>query len=201
MTTSIIQSPRLPRHTPNQTKPKKGARRYGSEEAPPIDWLVPPSRRHNAHSDAALTEIFAYHAATMANLVHAPLLVFSRRGGMPALLSHFRPDYPIFAMCEEEEVMRHLCLCHGVMPVRLAPFPDTFDAAVDEALRELVRQGHLSKGRLVAIVQSGRAPVWRNRHTHAIQVRRVERQHLHEAGGGGGVDAAATGEGSIDDEL
>jgi len=42
----------------------QGTRRYGSEEAPPIDWLVPPSRRANAHSDAALTEIFAYHAVS-----------------------------------------------------------------------------------------------------------------------------------------
>ena len=40
----------------------EGARRHGSEEAPPIDWLVPPARRANAHSDAALTEICAYHA-------------------------------------------------------------------------------------------------------------------------------------------
>jgi pyruvate kinase len=39
----------------------------------------------------------AYHATTMANTVHAPLLVFSRQGNMPALLSHYRPDYPVFA--------------------------------------------------------------------------------------------------------
>jgi pyruvate kinase len=75
----------------------QGARRYGSEEAPPIDWIVPPTRRATANTDAALSEMFAYHATTMANTVHAPLMVFSRQGNMPSLLSHYRPDYPVFA--------------------------------------------------------------------------------------------------------
>lgn len=75
----------------------QGTRRFGSEEAPPIDWIVPPSRRAGAYTDAALSEMFAYHATTMANTVHAPLLVFSRQGNMPALLSHYRPDYCVFA--------------------------------------------------------------------------------------------------------
>lgn len=44
----------------------------------------------------------AYHATTMANTVNAPLLVFSRQGNMPALLSHYRPDYPVFAFTGEE---------------------------------------------------------------------------------------------------
>ncbi|KAI8477423.1 MAG: pyruvate kinase [Monoraphidium minutum] len=155
----------------------QGIRQYGSEEAPPIDWVVPPNRRANAHSDSALTEMFAYHASTMANTVHAPLLVFSRQGGMPALLSHFRPDYPIFAMCDNEEVMRHLALFHGVVPIPMQ-FLDSDEDSFDAALRELVRRGYLSRNRLVAIVLSGRTHIWRRRHTHSIQVRRVEKHHL-----------------------
>jgi hypothetical protein len=61
---------------PRPALPLKGTRRYGSEEAPPIDWLVPPNRRPNAHSDAALTEIFAYHAV---RLLTKPI-----RGAAPA---------------------------------------------------------------------------------------------------------------------
>jgi hypothetical protein len=49
----------------------------------------------------------------MANTVHAPLLVFSRQGGMPSLLSHFRPDYPIFAFCDNTEVALGLELASG----------------------------------------------------------------------------------------
>jgi pyruvate kinase len=33
----------------------------------------------------------------MANTVGAPLLVFSKKGGMPALLSHYRPNKTVFA--------------------------------------------------------------------------------------------------------
>lgn len=48
--------------------------------------------------------------------------------------------------------MRHLALYHGVWPFHLN-FTESFEDTVDAALRELVARGHLSKGRLVAIVQ------------------------------------------------
>lgn len=50
--------------------------------------------------------MFAYHATTMANTVSAPLLVFSRQGGMPVLLSHYRPDHTIFAFTGEQQPRR-----------------------------------------------------------------------------------------------
>lgn len=126
----------------------------------------------------------------MANLVHAPLLVFSRGGNMPALLSHFRPDYPIFAICDSGQVARHLCLFHGVQPL-VMPFEDSFEASVDAALAALAARGFLAKGRLVAVVQSGRRPIWRRREQHAIQLRRVEARHV---AGGGGPGAQTTDE-------
>lgn len=56
----------------------QGARRFGSDEAPPIDWLSPPSNWSGTPSDRELSEMFAYHSVTMANTVRAPLLVFSK---------------------------------------------------------------------------------------------------------------------------
>lgn len=40
------------------------------------------------------------------------------QGGMPALLSHFRPDYPIFAMCDNPEVSfrQARATLHGLHP-------------------------------------------------------------------------------------
>jgi len=66
--------------------------------------------------------------------------------------------------------MRHLALYHGVIPIFME-FLESAEESIDAALRELVRRGFLSRNRLVAIVQSGRTPIWRKRHTHAIQVR------------------------------
>ena len=67
---------------------RQGTRRYGSEEAPPIDWIVRPG-----HSDApgqmtspGLSEMFAYHATTMANTIKTSLVVFSRKARRPPLL-------------------------------------------------------------------------------------------------------------------
>jgi hypothetical protein len=66
--------------------------------------------------------------------------------------------------------MRHLALFHGVVPLFLE-FAEDMEDSIDAALRELVSRGHLSRGRLIAVVQSGRTPIWRKRHTHAIQAR------------------------------
>lgn len=110
----------------------------------------------------------------MANTIKTSLVVFSRRGNMPVLLSHYRPDFPIYAFVEDEAVQRKLALYSGVTALRLDFAPsadDTFDAAI----AELKRRGLVEGGQQVAIVQSGRQPIWRSASTHAIQVRRVPR--------------------------
>jgi hypothetical protein len=40
-------------------------RRYGSDEAAPIDWIIPPGRRMSSLADQGLSETFAYHAVTV----------------------------------------------------------------------------------------------------------------------------------------
>lgn len=59
----------------------QGTRRYGSEEAEPIDWIVPPGRttaQPGVMSTPGLSEMFAYHATTMANTIRTSLVVFTR---------------------------------------------------------------------------------------------------------------------------
>ena len=41
------------------------------------------------------------------------------------------------------------------------------------AIQELKQRGYVRGGQQVAIVQSGRQPIWRSASTHAIQVRSV----------------------------
>lgn len=50
-------------------------------------------------------------------LFRTSLVVFTRKGNMPALLSHYRPDYPIFALSEDPKVQRRLALYHGITAV------------------------------------------------------------------------------------
>ena len=55
----------------------QGSRRYGTEESAPIDWIVPP--RDGMVTQPSLSEMFAYHATTMANTMYTSLIVFSRQ--------------------------------------------------------------------------------------------------------------------------
>lgn len=95
----------------------------GAFPAPPIDWLTaPPVGRtttatggarapsgtaFNPGSGASLSEIFAYHATRMATDLRCPLLVFTRYGQMPVLLSHFRAVQPIFAFTGAPQLSVH----------------------------------------------------------------------------------------------
>ena len=50
---------------------------------------------------------------------------------MPALMRHYRPDYPIYTFTEDQQVQRRLALYHGVTALRIKFGPDsdsTFDA-------------------------------------------------------------------------
>ena len=60
---------------------RQGTRRYGSEEAEPIDWIVSPSTSASPGfmTSPGLSEMFAYHAVTMANTIKTSLIVFSRK--------------------------------------------------------------------------------------------------------------------------
>lgn len=94
-----------------------GARRFGSEECEAIDWIAPPAGPPTTLSDAGISEMFAYHAVTMANTLRTSLVVFSRKGNMPALLSHYRPNYPIYCFTENGNVQRRMALLHGVTAI------------------------------------------------------------------------------------
>lgn len=149
-----------------------GTRRYGSDEAAPIDWIAAPGSQRIG--DSLLSEMFAYHATTMANTMQTSLLVFSRKGNMPALLSHYRPDNPIYCFTENFDVQRRLALYHGVTALHMS-FSEQAEVTFDRAIHELKRRGLVQGGQQVAIVQSGRQPIWRSSSTHAIQVRQVPR--------------------------
>ena len=38
---------------------------------------------------------------------------------MPALLSHYRPDLPIYMFTDDPAVMRRLAMYHGVTPLHI----------------------------------------------------------------------------------
>ncbi|MED6145425.1 putative protein kinase [Stylosanthes scabra] len=119
-----------------------------------------------------MSEMFAHHATMMSNTLGTSTVVFTRTGFMGILLSHYRPSGTIFAFTDDKRVQQRLALYQGVCPIYME-FCDDSEATFRRALDLLQNQGMVKEGEEVALVQSGRQPIWRSESTHNIQVRKV----------------------------
>ncbi|KAH9302466.1 hypothetical protein KI387_014049, partial [Taxus chinensis] len=136
-----------------------------SDEPPPTN-LGRAFKRH-------MSEMFAFHATMMSNTLGTSIVVFTRTGFMATLLSHYRPSGTIFAFTNEERVKQRLALYRGIKPIYL-PFSDDAEETFSKALSLLQKMGMVKKGEEIALVQSGRQPIWRSESTHHIQVWKVQ---------------------------
>jgi len=119
-----------------------------------------------------MSEMFAFHATIMANTLGASILVFTRSGFMATLLSHYRPMGTTFAFTNDRRVQQRLALYHGVRALYM-DFTEDAEETFSKALNQLKDRGAVKEGEDVALVQSGRQPIWRTESTHHIQVRTV----------------------------
>jgi pyruvate kinase len=119
-----------------------------------------------------MSEMFAFHATMMSSTLGTSILVFTRTGFMAMLLSHYRPAGTVFAFTNDKRVQSRLALYHGVRSLYI-PFSDDAEETFCEALAILQKRGRVKDGEEVALVQSGRQPIWRTESTHHIQVRTV----------------------------
>ncbi|KAG0602608.1 hypothetical protein M758_10G026900 [Ceratodon purpureus] len=119
-----------------------------------------------------MSEMFAFHATLMSNTLGTSICVFTRSGFMALLLSHYRPAGTIFAFTNDKKVQSRLALYHGVRALHIHFTNDAEETFVN-ALSILQKKGMVQDGEEVALVQSGRQPIWRAEYTHHIQVRKV----------------------------
>ncbi|KAL5718798.1 pyruvate kinase [Ranunculus cassubicifolius] len=119
-----------------------------------------------------MSEMFAFHATMMSNTLGTSIVVFTRTGFMAVLLSHYRPSGTIYAFTNEERVRQRLALYQGVCPIHM-DFSDDAEETFQNALSVLQKQGMVKEGEEIALVQSGKQPIWRYKSTHNIQVRKV----------------------------
>ncbi|QCE08126.1 plastidial pyruvate kinase 2-like [Vigna unguiculata] len=118
------------------------------------------------------SEMFAYHATMMSNTLGTSTVVFTRSGFMAILLSHYRPSGTIFAFTDQKRTQQRLALYQGVCPIYMK-FSEDAEETFTRALDLLQKQGMVKAGEEVALVQSGKQPIWRSQSTHNIQVRTV----------------------------
>ncbi|TMW93205.1 plastidial pyruvate kinase 2 [Solanum lycopersicum] len=119
-----------------------------------------------------MSEMFAFHATMMSNTLGTSIVVFTRTGFMAILLSHYRPSGTIFAFTNDKKIQQRLASYQGVCPIYME-FLDCAEETFTSALSLLQKQGMVKEGEQVALVQSGRQPIWRLQSTHNIQVRKV----------------------------
>mmetsp|Transcript_3027 Transcript_3027/g.5061 ORF Transcript_3027/g.5061 Transcript_3027/m.5061 type:complete len:520 (+) Transcript_3027:79-1638(+) len=146
-----------------------GISRHGSYASDPITWINEP----NSAMGLRMSEVLAYHATTMANTIKSPVVVFTRHGNMPKLISHYRPKNLIYCFCNDIKLQRELNLYNGICPLYLK-FSDDKEDTFKRALALLKQQGYVAEGQDVTIVQSGTRPIWRATGCHTIQVVKVE---------------------------
>lgn len=140
-----------------------------TESALPTSSIPPNSIAQKSH----MSEMFAFHATTIANTLETPIIVFTRTGSMAVQLSHYRPSATIFAFTNEETVKQRLILYHGVHPIYMK-FSDDAEETFSRALNLLMEKQLIEEGGHVTLVQSGMQPIWRRESTHHIQVRKVQ---------------------------
>ncbi|KAK7357251.1 hypothetical protein VNO80_16535 [Phaseolus coccineus] len=119
-----------------------------------------------------MSEMFAYHATMMSNTLGTSTVVFTRSGFMAILLSHYRPSGTIFAFTDQKRTQQRLALYQGVCPIYME-FSKDAEETFTRALDLLQKLGMVKAGEEVALVQSGKQPIWRFQSTHNIQVRTV----------------------------
>ncbi|KAK7823466.1 plastidial pyruvate kinase 2 [Quercus suber] len=119
-----------------------------------------------------MSEMFAYHATMMSNTLGTSIVVFTRTGFMATLLSHYRPSGTIFAFTNEKTIQQRLAVYQGVCPIYMQ-FSEDAEETFSNALALLRKQGMVKEGEEVALLQSGRQPIWRFQSTHNIQVRKA----------------------------
>ncbi|XP_047964048.1 plastidial pyruvate kinase 2-like [Salvia hispanica] len=119
-----------------------------------------------------MSEMFAFHATMMANTLGTSIVVFTRTGFMAVLLSHYRPSGTIYAFTNDKRIQQRLALYQGVCPIHI-DFLEDADETFANALDLLQKQGMVKRGEEIALVQSGKQPIWRFQSTHNIQVRKV----------------------------
>ncbi|CAM6129147.1 unnamed protein product [Calypogeia fissa] len=116
-----------------------------------------------------MSEMFAFHATMMSNTLGTSIVVFTRSGFMAMLLSHYRPAGTIYAFTNNKHVQSRLAIYQGIRALYME-FSDNAEETFSNALSILQKGGMVKDGEEVALVQSGRQPIWRAASTHHIQI-------------------------------
>lgn len=147
-------------------------------EAEKAQAAIQPKTRSNVHDihngagNNQLSQVIAYHAAQMSDTLRCPLVVFSRHGNLPRLLSRVRPESTIFCFTDNQNIQRRLALYHSVVAFHIH-FKDEAETTYEESVSILKEHGLVHSGQALVLVQGGKEPIWKTRSPYAAHIRHV----------------------------
>eukprot|EP00250_Pteridium_aquilinum_P003824 c14101_g1_i1 orf=400-2205(-) len=119
-----------------------------------------------------VSEEICNSAALMANELKADaIFVFTKQGYMASLLSRNRPECPIFAFTNSQDVKAHLNLLWGITPFILH-FSEDMETNLEVTLTLLRARSVVKEGNLIIVV-SDLAPSCEKTMVESVQIRRV----------------------------
>jgi pyruvate kinase len=140
-----------------------------------IAYRMEEERKHNNLLDLTLRTPKAKMLRSAALLASenegSAIIVFTRNGYLPQILSSLRPaQIPIFAFTDNQVIFRQLLLLWGVEPF-LIEFESEREDTIVKAIQTLLRTGWVDQGNWAIVITNALA---RNRMIDSVQLRRIE---------------------------
>ncbi|WP_300276936.1 pyruvate kinase [Peptacetobacter sp.] len=119
-------------------------------------------------NNITVTDAISHATCTTAVDLNATAIITSTSSGYTAkMVSKFRPQAPIIAATNDEDVMRRLALTWGVYPIKSASAGNT-DEVIEKSIEAAKKAGYIKNGELVVITAG--VPVGVSGTTNLIKV-------------------------------
>ena len=116
--------------------------------------MIPMPRPGASHEDLAIYSITRAACSAQSGLKAHAIIVFTLSGKTARLVSKFKPESPVLALCPNEKVSRRLAILRGVIPL-LIQYGKNTDQMLARSDKVILASGLLKRGDTVVVV-SGR---------------------------------------------
>lgn len=127
--------------------------------------------KKRAQQATDITQIISQSTVSASLELNAKAIITSTESGFTArMVSKYRPEAPIIAVTQHEEVLAKICLLSGVIPVKGDKVATT-DEMFESSTRNAIKTGHIQQGD--TIVLSAGVPIGQTGNTNLIKVLKV----------------------------
>ena len=120
-----------------------------------------------------ITNTMCREVSYTADILNAKAIVAPTNSGNTArVLSKFKPEVPIFALSNDEKIVRKMMIYFGVIPIYMEEKPKETDEMLDRSIKLLKEKNHLSINDLI-VVTFGVNQMNQKTHTNAMRVQVV----------------------------